>query len=148
MAGWTVVSAPVIAGALERPDQRDLQHLVHARPGRRRAGVENVLGDLRQILLVVLGQTMFFMPARCAASTFSLTPPIGSTWPRSVISPVIATSFRTGDPAERRDQRGGHGDARRRAVLRDGALGDVDVDVDRLGGSFGIDARAARRDRT
>ena len=36
------------------------------------------------------------MPARCAASTFSFTPPIGSTLPRSVISPVIATSFRTG----------------------------------------------------
>ena len=36
------------------------------------------------------------MPARCAASTFSLTPPIGSTLPRSVISPVIATSLRIG----------------------------------------------------
>ena len=29
-----------------------------------------------------------------AARTFSLTPPIGSTSPRSVISPVIATSRR------------------------------------------------------
>ena len=42
---------------------------------------------------------MFFRPARCAASTFSLTPPIGSTLPRKVISPVIATSFRTGSLA-------------------------------------------------
>ena len=33
------------------------------------------------------------MPPRCAASTFSLSPPIGSTRPRSVISPVIATSL-------------------------------------------------------
>ena len=33
------------------------------------------------------------MPARCAPSTFSFTPPIGSTRPRSVISPVIATSL-------------------------------------------------------
>ena len=36
------------------------------------------------------------MPARCAASDFSFTPPIGSTWPVSVTSPVIATSLRTG----------------------------------------------------
>ena len=35
---------------------------------------------------------------RCAATAFSLSPPIGSTRPRSVISPVIATSPRTGMP--------------------------------------------------
>ena len=38
------------------------------------------------------------MPARWAPRTFSFTPPIGSTRPRSVISPVIATSRRTGRP--------------------------------------------------
>ena len=38
------------------------------------------------------------IPARCAASDFSLSPPIGSTWPVSVTSPVIATSLRTGRP--------------------------------------------------
>ncbi len=36
------------------------------------------------------------MPPRCAASSFSFSPPIGSTSPRSVISPVMATSERTG----------------------------------------------------
>ena len=35
---------------------------------------------------------------RCAASSFSFSPPITSTSPRSVISPVIATSARTGTP--------------------------------------------------
>ena len=35
-------------------------------------------------------------PLRWAASAFSFSPPIGSTWPVSVISPVIATSSRTG----------------------------------------------------
>ena len=35
---------------------------------------------------------------RWAASAFSLRPPIGSTCPVSVISPVIATSLRTGRP--------------------------------------------------
>ncbi len=38
------------------------------------------------------------MPARTAPSTFSLTPPIGSTRPESVISPVIAMSWRAGRP--------------------------------------------------
>ena len=37
-------------------------------------------------------------PARWAASAFSFRPPIGSTWPVSVSSPVIATSSRTGRP--------------------------------------------------
>ena len=36
------------------------------------------------------------IPARRAASTFSLMPPMGSTSPVSVISPVIATSLRAG----------------------------------------------------
>jgi len=40
-------------------------------------------------------------PARCAPSTFSLIPPIGSTRPRKVISPVIATSSRTGRPVNK-----------------------------------------------
>ncbi len=35
------------------------------------------------------------MPARTAPSTFSFTPPIGSTRPVSVSSPVMATSLRT-----------------------------------------------------
>jgi len=35
------------------------------------------------------------MPARLAASTFSLIPPTGNTRPRKLISPVIATSERT-----------------------------------------------------
>ena len=42
------------------------------------------------------GRITVDIPARSAASTFSLTPPIGSTRPRKEISPVIATSLRTG----------------------------------------------------
>ena len=38
------------------------------------------------------------MPPRKAASSFSLRPAIGHTRPRSVISPVMATSRRTGMP--------------------------------------------------
>ena len=54
---------------------------------------------------------------------------MGSTLPRSVSSPVMATSWRTGMPGDQRHQRAGHGDARRRAVLGHAAGGDVDVDL-------------------
>src|SRR5438552_13373048 len=42
------------------------------------------------------GTSTFFTPARAAAVSFSLSPPMGSTRPRSVSSPVIATSWRAG----------------------------------------------------
>ena len=38
------------------------------------------------------------MPPRSAASSFSFNPPMASTLPRSVTSPVMATSLRTGMP--------------------------------------------------
>src|SRR5665647_2925560 len=44
------------------------------------------------------GISTIFMPPREAASSFSFRPPIGSTRPRNVISPVMATSRRTGMP--------------------------------------------------
>ena len=69
------------------------------------------------------------MPPRSAASSFSLSPPIGSTRPRSVTSPVMATSRRTGDAGQRRDHRRDHADAGRRAVLGHRAFGQMDVDV-------------------
>ncbi len=43
-----------------------------------------------------LGKMTVWIPARRAASTFSLIPPTGSTVPRSVISPVMAISLRIG----------------------------------------------------
>src|SRR3989442_656638 len=42
------------------------------------------------------GKRIVSIPKRCAAKSFSFTPPIGSTRPRKVISPVIATFLRTG----------------------------------------------------
>ena len=69
------------------------------------------------------------MPARCAASTFSLMPPTGSTVPRSVISPVIATSPRTRRPVSSDTSADRDRDARRRTVLRHRARRHVQVDV-------------------
>ncbi|CKS28721.1 Uncharacterised protein [Mycobacterium tuberculosis] len=44
------------------------------------------------------GISTVLMPPRSAASSFSFSPPMAVTSPRSVISPVIATSLRTGMP--------------------------------------------------
>ena len=44
------------------------------------------------------GRITILAPDRCAARILLLSPPIGRTRPRSVISPVIATSLRTGMP--------------------------------------------------
>jgi hypothetical protein len=44
------------------------------------------------------GMMQVVMPMRVAARSFSLSPPMGSTFPRSVSSPVMATSWRTGTP--------------------------------------------------
>src|SRR5439155_1526943 len=54
------------------------------------SGTSSTSGSFRR------GRITDRIPARCAARTFSLIPPTGNTLPRSVISPVMATSFRTG----------------------------------------------------
>ena len=69
------------------------------------------------------------MRFRCAATAFSFSPPIGSTRPRNVISPVIATSPRTGNAGERAHDRRGDRDARGWAVLRRRAGGNVHVQI-------------------
>ena len=83
-------------------------------------------------------------PARWAASTFCLTPPIGSTRPCSVTSPVMPTSCRTGRPVSSDTSAVGHRDAGRRAVLRDGAGGHVHVEL-AVGERVGVDAELVRR---
>ena len=52
------------------------------------------------------------------------------------------------NPGQRRDERGGHRDAGRRAVLRDRALGHVDVDVDASSGSPSARPSSAAFERT
>ena len=79
--------------------------------------------------LVSFGAMTSFMPLRCAASAFSLRPPIGSTWPVRVISPGHRDVAAHRAPGDQRRERGGHRDARARAVLGDRAGGHVDVQV-------------------
>ena len=75
------------------------------------------------------GRMMVRMPIRRAASVFSRMPPTGSTSPESVISPVIATSDRTGTPRAADTIAVAIVTPGRRAVLGDGAGRNVDVDV-------------------
>ena len=72
---------------------------------------------------------MVRMPMRRAASIFSRMPPTGSTSPDNVISPVIATSERTGTPRAADTIAVAIVTPGRRAVLGDGAGRHVDVDV-------------------
>ena len=92
-------------------------------------------------------------PAACAASTFCLRPPIGSTRPCSVTSPVMPTVCFTGRPGEERRERGRHRDAGARAVLRDRARRDVHVEASRprtasssMPSSVGVRADVGERD--
>ena len=75
------------------------------------------------------GSTTVLMLARCAAITFSLMPPTESTLPRSVISPGHGHVVAHGTLPHHRGDAGGDGHAGGRAVLRDRAGREVDVDV-------------------
>ena len=77
---------------------RAYQHLVHARDRNDLEPALDVVRDFDKILGVLFGMSTVLMPPRKAASSFSLRPAIGHTRPRRVISPVIATSRRTGIP--------------------------------------------------
>ena len=59
------------------------------------SGTSSRSGPLRS------GRTTSVSPARWAASTFCLTPPMGSTRPCSVTSPVMPTTERTGTSRSR-----------------------------------------------
>jgi dTDP-glucose 4,6-dehydratase len=87
----------------------------------------DLAGQLVEVALVGRRQEHAGMPARIAASTFSLTPPTGSTSPRRVISPVMARSWRTGRPEADRDHGGEQGDRRRRVRPWGSRRGDVEV---------------------
>ena len=69
------------------------------------------------------------MPARCAASSFSLMPPTGRTRPRSEISPVIASPACTGTPRKSETIAVSSVTPADRAILRRSARRKVDVKV-------------------
>ena len=77
--------------------ERFAQHVVHVLDEHDAQSLEHAARDFAQVLAVLLaGSDTVVMPLRCAARSFSFRPPIGITRPRSVISPVIATSRLTG----------------------------------------------------
>ena len=75
------------------------------------------------------GRITSVRPAACAASTFCLRPPIGSTRPCSVTSPVMPTVCLTGRPVSSDASAVTIVDAGARAVLGDRAGRHVDVEL-------------------
>ena len=87
----------------------------------------NFVLHLLKINFIFFRNKNSFIPFLFAASSFSVSPPIGRTFPRRVISPVIATSFAAGFPliADRRCHC--HCNSGRRAVFWNSAFGQVNV---------------------
>ena len=75
-----------------------------------------ILAGSRRSMIISL------IPARLAASIFSLMPPTGSTLPRSVISPVMARLAFTFLLGEGRSEGGSHRDTGRRSVFQEWRL--------------------------
>lgn len=81
-----------------RCGQRRFKHLVHGVHGDEVQSGPDRLVDLLQILDIVPGMMTVCTPLRRAAMVFSFRPPMASTRPRRVTSPVMATLPRTGRP--------------------------------------------------
>ena len=75
------------------------QHLVDVAGQMERHLVAHRLGHVLEVRPVADGSTTVVSPARWAASTFCSTPPMGSTRPWSVTSPVIPTRRGPARPA-------------------------------------------------
>ena len=83
------------AGARPR-EARQRARLQRSRQARTSSRPRTCFGNSRKSFSFSLGRMTRRMPARRAASTFSLTPPMGKTNPVRVISPVMAVSLRAG----------------------------------------------------
>ena len=76
--------------------QRRLEHLRHLGDEVEGECVADVFGQVFQVLVIFLGQDDIGDTRAVCTEHLFLIPPTGSTWPRRVISPVIATLRRTG----------------------------------------------------
>jgi len=79
--------------------QGDLDDFVHFLDEVKFHFLLHLVRNLLQVFLIFFGRMTVVMPDLLAARTFSLIPPTGRTRPRRVISPVMATSLRTGLPS-------------------------------------------------
>src|SRR5207244_2371347 len=82
-------------GHVRSGQQRRLEHLVDRVHELDVDRVDDLLRYIDEILLVLLRHEEDLDPGAVRREELLLTPPMGKTSPRSVISPVIATSVRT-----------------------------------------------------
>ena len=86
-----VLDAPISADQLIRKERPGPKFIAHCLPEHK----QSLSGISSRSLRFRAGSMIVLIPARRAASDFSLTPPMGSTRPRKLISPVMATSLLT-----------------------------------------------------
>ena len=85
--------------------------------------------SLPDLWTLSLGISTVWMPYRLAAMVFSFRPPMGSTRPRRVISPVMAIPALILRSGQSRQQRCSHGNTGGWAVLGHRSLREMDMDV-------------------
>ena len=78
--------------------ERDVEHLADGHDRVEGHLLADLGGHVVEVGPVALRMITSVMPRRCAASTFCFRPPIGSTRPCSVTSPVVPTVCFTGRP--------------------------------------------------
>ena len=98
LAAWRSIPRAACGRARRRRRTRPRRPPRSCRRGRTRAPRAPRAAARRGRARSRAGRSTRFSPARWAASDFSRMPPIGSTWPVSVISPVMPTSSATGSP--------------------------------------------------
>lgn len=77
-------------------DNRMAEHIIHVFYQDDIEAFSNPGRYIVQVRSLSLGINTLVMLPRFAASSFSVSPPIGNTRPRKVISPVMASCLRTG----------------------------------------------------
>lgn len=101
---FTQVHRPTLLHAREgffavgHTDESLIQHLLGVMHKYNLQCINNILGNFGNILAVLLRKQHRCYACACCSKQFSRKPPIASTRPLRVISPVIASLARTGMP--------------------------------------------------
>jgi len=131
MAGRSTAATGAIGKATTSRSSADFQNLIHGLHEIDLHGFFDGVRNVREILLVLPRDDCLQLcrPVRRHQLLLQSGRWAG-TLPRRVISPVMATSPRTGNACQGAANGGGQSDAGRRTVLGDGALGNVDMHVE------------------
>src|SRR5579862_5399299 len=111
------------------PLQRNLQHFIHGLDRIYRETSEDLLGDVRQVLLIVLRKQDGTQAHSVGGEEFFLDAADGENLAAQSDFTGHGHIAADGDAGEGADDGGADGDARGRAVLGNGAFGDMHVNI-------------------